>query len=72
MAKGDRQLPLFDMPKPDIDKEPAYSHQPSEISRHLLATSILDRISGPLCETLFVPGVDHLHVKWLVGSLLPG
>jgi LuxR family maltose regulon positive regulatory protein len=33
-----------------------FSHQPPEISQYLLATAILDRFCGPLCEALRAPG----------------
>jgi LuxR family maltose regulon positive regulatory protein len=33
-----------------------FSGQPSEINQYLLATAILDRFCGPLCEAVCVPG----------------
>ena len=35
-----------------------FSHQPPDISRYLLATAVLDRFCGPLCEAVCVPGAE--------------
>jgi LuxR family maltose regulon positive regulatory protein len=34
----------------------AFSHQPPEIRQYLLATAILDRFCGPLCDAVCAPG----------------
>jgi ATP/maltotriose-dependent transcriptional regulator MalT len=37
-----------------------FSHQPKGISQYLLATAILDRFSGPLCEAMCMPEAEPL------------
>ena len=37
-----------------------FSHQQPEIGQYLLATSILDRFCGPLCEAVCVQGTGQL------------
>ncbi len=32
-----------------------FSHQPPEISRYLMASAILDRFCGPLCDAICMP-----------------
>ena len=40
-----------------------FSLQPSEITRYLMTTAILDRFCGPLCEAVCVPGGDPSTFK---------
>ena len=40
-----------------------FSRQPTEISRYLMNTAILDRFCGPLCEAVCAPGGDSPTFK---------
>ncbi len=41
-----------------------FSKQPPEISQYLLATAILDRFCGPLCEAVCAPGAEPFSCEF--------
>jgi hypothetical protein len=59
---GSYILKLFEVAKYVIEYlfTEIFSHQQPEIGQYLLATSILDRFCGPLCEAVCVQGTEQL------------